>query len=80
MVRLNRSEVTLGQIEEDSDEQTGRLDLPPFGREGTTAHSFFDVFLETKRSASVWRINPTLRICFNILPVDHKSGWKSQLR
>lgn len=36
---------TLGQIEEDADDKTGRLDIPPFASCGT-AQSFFDVHFE----------------------------------
>ena len=36
---------TRGQIEESADQQSGRLDLPPFAPTGT-AESFFDVFFE----------------------------------
>jgi hypothetical protein len=36
---------SLGKIEEDANQQTGRLDVPPFAPSGT-ATSFFDVFFE----------------------------------
>ncbi|NOT02202.1 MAG: hypothetical protein HOP29_16460 [Phycisphaerales bacterium] len=42
-VRLNPNMPTEGEIEETADQQTGRLDLPPFSEEGS-ADSFFDVF------------------------------------
>lgn len=44
-LNLNSQELTLGQIEEDSEIQGGRLDLPPFAG-GGTAESFFDLFFE----------------------------------
>ena len=47
-LRLNPDEVTLGQIEENHDVTTGVLDLPPFGPDGTTADSFFDVLFEVE--------------------------------
>ncbi|UCC30105.1 MAG: hypothetical protein JSU86_18145, partial [Phycisphaerales bacterium] len=46
ILRLNPDEVTLGQIEENANVQLGRLDVPPFGAEDTTADSFFDVLFE----------------------------------
>ncbi len=46
-LRLNPVVPTLGQIEEDADTQTGRLDLMPFALSGT-AQSFFDVFFEVE--------------------------------
>jgi len=49
-MNLNSQEITLGQIEETSDIQRGRLDLPPFAGAGT-AESFFDVFFEIEISA-----------------------------
>jgi hypothetical protein len=47
LIRLRRSPVrpSLGEIEETTNTQPGRLDLPPFAPEGT-ADSFFDVFFE----------------------------------
>jgi hypothetical protein len=44
-LRLNTGEVSLGQIEENSNTLSGNLDLPPFAAAGT-ASSFFDVFFE----------------------------------
>jgi hypothetical protein len=44
-MNLNSQQLTLGQIEETSNIQRGRLDLPPFAGAGT-AESFFDVFFE----------------------------------
>jgi len=48
-MNLNSQELTLGQIEETSNTQSGRLDLPPFAGAGT-AESFFDVFFEIEIS------------------------------
>ena len=44
-LNLNSQTLTLGQIEESSNIQRGRLDLPPFAGAGT-AESFFDLFFE----------------------------------
>ena len=44
-VHLRPGFQTLGQIEETSNTQPGRLDVPPFAP-GGTANSFFDVFIE----------------------------------
>jgi len=49
-MNLNSQEITLGQIEETSNVQSGRLDLPPFAVTGT-AESFFDVFFEIELSS-----------------------------
>jgi hypothetical protein len=49
-LNLNAQELTLGQIEETSNIQHGRLDLPPFAAAGT-AKSFFDVFFDIEISA-----------------------------
>ncbi|MHC4478041.1 MAG: hypothetical protein ACYTEL_20580 [Planctomycetota bacterium] len=44
-LNLSLQQISLGQIEEDSDAQTGRLDVPPFSATGT-AHSYYDLFFE----------------------------------
>jgi hypothetical protein len=44
-LNLNSQQISLGQIEENSDAQTGRLDVPPFSLTGT-GESFFDLFVE----------------------------------
>ena len=43
---LNPTIPSLGEIEETADVTTGLLDVPPFGPEGTTAHSFFDLYFQ----------------------------------
>ncbi len=45
MVHLNRSMMTMGEIEEDANTMPGRLDMPPFAPSGM-GDSFFDVFFE----------------------------------
>ncbi|MBN2473844.1 MAG: PKD domain-containing protein, partial [Pirellulales bacterium] len=47
-LRLSADELTLGQIEENVNVADGRLDLPPFGPDGSTAESFFDVYFEVE--------------------------------
>ena len=37
---------TVGEIEERTDLTSGVLDLPPFGPDGTTADSFFDIYFQ----------------------------------
>ena len=44
---------TLGEIEETTNTQNGRLDLPPFAPEGT-ADSFFDVFFEIQVGKQIY--------------------------
>ena len=46
-MRLNPSIPSRGEIEENENTLTGRLDLPPFAPSGS-ADSFFDVFLEVE--------------------------------
>ncbi|MEX0641635.1 MAG: C25 family cysteine peptidase [Pirellulales bacterium] len=46
MMRLQAGVPSMGEIEETEKIVAGMLDVPPFGRPGTTADSFFDVFFE----------------------------------
>ncbi len=45
-VTLNPAQPSRGQIEETTQLTPGTLDLPPFGPDGSTADSFFDVFFQ----------------------------------
>ena len=47
-LRLNTNQVTLGQIEEQSNIAAGVLDVPPFGPADSLADSFFDVYFEVE--------------------------------
>ena len=45
-LKLNPDFNSTGEIEETQNLLAARLDVPPFGPEGSTADSFFDVFVE----------------------------------
>jgi hypothetical protein len=60
-VRLRSDRASMGFIEELTNTRAGRLDLPPFGSEGT-ADSFFDVWFEIEVAGRVFHAASPVRM------------------
>lgn len=62
-----------GEIEENQNTQTGRLDLPPYGEEGT-ATSFFDVYFQVEVAGQVLHAKEPKRMTTTITRIPPDEG------
>ncbi len=65
-LKLNPAFDSIGEIEETENLLAGRLDVPPFGPEGSVADSFFDVFVEIEVAGQKRHSNTPLRFAGTI--------------